>query len=75
VVTGASAGCGELDERVERCRRVHVDGLGLRHHGMATLLLKCVGDSVELYWVGWVGVVQLSVSSRSSSNDRACRSC
>jgi hypothetical protein len=24
VVTGASVGCGELDERVERCRQDHV---------------------------------------------------
>ena len=43
MVTGASAGCGELDERVERRRQVHVGGLGLRHHAMAILLLKCVG--------------------------------
>ena len=44
MVTGASADCGELDERVERCRRAHVGGLGLHHHAMVTLLLlNCAG--------------------------------
>ena len=50
MVTGASVSCGELDEGLERCRRVHAGGLGLRHHAMATLLLMRVGW-VSCRWV------------------------